>query len=88
MGSETVGPGTPFPRQLAGSIRPHLFGGKRQLASRPVRPGRPAWLTALYRGLLEGPRGGSILDVYAAALDAYTPQKSSSGSSASTPQSA
>ena len=54
----------------------------------PFRPGRPAWLAGLYRWALEGPRWGSILDVYAAALDGYTPQKSSSGSSASTPQSA
>jgi len=33
----------------------------------PVRTGRPAWLTALYRRLLEGPRWASILDLYAVA---------------------
>ncbi len=33
----------------------------------PVRANRPAWLTALYRTLLEGPRWASILDLYAVA---------------------
>jgi len=35
----------------------------------PVRAGRPGWMTALLRALLEGPRWGSILDVYATAAE-------------------
>jgi 2-polyprenyl-3-methyl-5-hydroxy-6-metoxy-1,4-benzoquinol methylase len=33
----------------------------------PPRPGRPAWLTAVFRLLLERPRWGSILDLFARA---------------------
>lgn len=55
------------PRTLARVVARAGFEVRRWETPMPVRAGRPAWLTALYRALLEGPRSASILDLYAVA---------------------
>jgi len=55
------------PATLARLVARAGFAVHRWETPMPVRAGRPAWLTALYRGLLERPRWGSILDLYAVA---------------------